>query len=49
MVYHRSVVLPFSSLGSYELPICLDILSFNQLTDKVRRNMRFPETGEIYC
>ena len=39
MVYHRSVVLLSSSLDNYALPICLNIFfSFNQLTDKVRRN-----------
>ena len=38
MMCHRSVVLLSSSLYSYVLPICLDILSFNQLTDEVRRN-----------
>ena len=35
MVYHRSVVLPFC----LALPICLDIFSFNQLTEKVRRSI----------
>ena len=38
MVLHRPVVLPSASLDSYALSICLDILSFNQLTYKVRRN-----------
>ena len=38
MVCHCSVVISSLSLDSYALPICLDILPFNQLTDKVRRN-----------
>ena len=41
-MYHRPVVIPLfsSTLDNYALPICLDILSFNQLMDKVRRNDR---------
>lgn len=40
MECYHSVVLPSFSLDSYALPIYLDILSsFNQIMDKVRRNM----------
>ena len=35
MVCHCSVVLPSSLFDSYALPISLDILSFNQLMNKV--------------
>ena len=40
-MYHCSVILASSLLDSYALPISRDILSFNQLTDKVRSNVNY--------